>query len=55
MAGKSRLAIVASNTKRTGYFHIVPIQHHTEHAGLEVGEELVDQLQDWDTRIGADS
>src|SRR5215510_4676430 len=55
VAGKSRLAVVASDTERTGYFHVVPIQHYAEHAGLEVGEELVDQLQDWDTRIGADS
>src|SRR5262245_24598060 len=54
VAGKSRLAVVASDTERTAYFHVVPIQHYAEHAGLEVGEELIDQLQDWDARIGGD-
>jgi len=44
VTGKSRLAVVASDTERTAYFYVVPIQHHAEHAGLEVGEEFVDQL-----------
>jgi hypothetical protein len=54
MTGKSRLAVVAFDIERPAYLHIVPIQHHAEHAGLEVGEEAVDQLQDWNARIGAD-
>ena len=53
MAGHSRLAIVAYDIERTGYLHVVPIQHHAEHAGLEVGEEPVDQIEDGDARTGA--
>jgi hypothetical protein len=53
MAGHSHLAVVASDIERTGYLHVVSIQHHAEQAGLEVGEKGVDQLQDWDARTGA--
>jgi hypothetical protein len=42
MAGHGRLAIIAFDIERTEYFHVVPIQHHAEHAGLEVDEDAVD-------------
>jgi hypothetical protein len=44
MTRKSSFTLVLANIERGRYPYFVPIQHHTEHAGITVGKELIDQL-----------
>jgi len=48
MTGKGHLCMVFCEIDCGRYFHVVPIQHHTEYVGVEVGKEPVDELQHWD-------
>ena len=45
MTGEGRPAVVLSNIHCGGSPRFVPFQHHTEHAGVEVDKEPIDQLQ----------
>src|SRR5215217_4999600 len=54
MTGKSCLATILADIERGGYPHFVLIQHRTEHAGVAVGKEPIDQLQHRDARAAGE-